>query len=385
MKSGDSETSFFDGVDTSLLGIASLAHGDAGFLRQGLTTINRDVEQATAAYDPAAPAKIAPALHDGYLATEKLIGEVKSSSLSEDDKANIDWELEHKLGQFNTALADALGLQIDALTTPGKSVNQATIFSSGVEDTRAAATPGSDVFIRLHLLNVYASQPKGAPRLVKTWVVSPVNAASNIEQLAEPKTDAVTSDALFRVAIAADAHGTRPYFSRPSTEQAYYDIDDARWLNDSFEPYPLEGWAEFDYDGVPIQIGQVVQTVHRAEGIGSVENPLVIAPGISVGIHPSAGAVPLGRSEFSLSVTVHSNLTGTAEGTVSLTLPSGWKSDPVQAAFHLKSGEDKEVSFRVQPDNLEAKSYEIKAVATSGGHDYTDGYQTVGYPELLRL
>ncbi len=384
VKSGESETSFFDGVDTSLIGIASLAHGDTGFLKSGLQTISDDVEQAMAAYDPAAPEKVASSLHDGYLATEKLISEVKSSALSDDDKANIESELERKLEQFNTALADALGLQIDALVTPGKSVTQATIFSSGVEDTRAATTPGSDVYVRLHLLNAAAAQPKSAPKLKKTWVASRVDAASGVEQLAAPKADAVTGDALFRVSIAANASGTRPYFSRPSTAQAYYDIDEQAerrgWQNDSFAPYPLEGWAEFDYDGVPILIGQVVQTVHRSAGMGSVEDPLVIAPGISVGIHPSAGAAPLGESEFPLSVTVHSNVVGVADGTVRLDLPSGWKSKPTQVAFHLNTGEDREVSFSVRPDKLEQKSYEIKAVATSGGREYTDGYRTVGYP-----
>ncbi len=385
VKSGESETSFFDGVDTSLPGIAGLAHGDTGFLKSGLQTVNNAVEKAMAAFDPAAPARIAPALHDGYLATKKLIGDVKSSSLSEDDKANVDWELERKLGQFDKALAEALGLQIDALTTPGKSVTQTSIFSPGVEDTRVAATPGSDVYVRLHLLNASALQ-KAAPKLAKSWVSSPVNSASSVEQLAAPKADALTGDALFRVSIAPNASGTRPYFDRPSSAQAYYDIDaqaeSGGWLNDSFAPYPLEGWAEFDYDGVPIRIGQVVQTVHRSAGIGSVEDPLVIAPGISVGIHPSAGAVPLGESEFSLAVTIHSNVVGVADGSVRLDLPEGWKSDPGQETFHLNTGEDQDVSFSVRPDKLEQKSYDIKAIATNGGRDYSDGYQTVGYPGL---
>jgi LmbE family N-acetylglucosaminyl deacetylase len=385
VKSGESETSFFDGVDTSLSGIASLAHGDTGFLKNGLRTISDDVEQAMAAYDPAAPEKVASSLHDGYLATVKLIREVRSSSLSDDDKANVNSELGRKLEQFNATLAGALGLQINALTTPGKSVTQANIFSSGVEETRAAATPGSDVYVRLHLLNA-ATQQKPAPKLIKTWVASPVDAASGIEPLAAPKADAVTGDALFRVSIATNASGTRPYFSRPSAAQAYYDIDEQAerrsWLNDSFAPYPLEGWAKFDYDGVPIRIGQVVQTVHRSAGIGSVEDPLVIAPGISVGIHPSAGAVRLGESEFSLAVTVHSNVVGVADGSVRLDLPAGWKCEPAQVAFHLNNGEDSEVSFQVHPDKLEQKSYEIKAVATSSGHEYSDGYRTVGYPGL---
>ena len=35
VKSGESESSFFDGVDTSLIGIASLAHGVPDFSRAG--------------------------------------------------------------------------------------------------------------------------------------------------------------------------------------------------------------------------------------------------------------------------------------------------------------------------------------------------------------
>ena len=184
------------------------------------------------------------------------------------------------------------------------------------------------------------------------------------------------------MSISANAGVTRPYFSRPNTAQAYYDIDQKQWLNDSFAPYPLEGWAEFDYQGVPIRIGQFVQTVQRIAGMGSIENPLVIAPGISISIHPAAGAVPLDASEFPLSASVRSNLAGPAEATVHLDLPSGWRSEPAHAVVRLNTGEDREISFIVHPDKLEQRSYEIKAIATSGGHDYSDGYRTVGYPGL---
>jgi LmbE family N-acetylglucosaminyl deacetylase len=380
VKSGDREDSYFDGIDTSLMGIASLAHGNVSFLKAGLQTINQDVEKAIATSNSSEPEKAAPALHDGYLATKALIEQVKSSNLSEDDKANVDAELELKLQQFNTALADALGLKIDALVTASNTVKQAGPFSPGVDDSKPAVTPGSELFVRLHTYN--PSQVKPAPKLVETWVVTPVDATSNIENVSKPKEDAVTGDAIFHVSIAKNAEGTRPYFSRPNTEQAYYNIDDPRWLNDSFAPYPLEGWARFDYDGVPIGIGQVVQTVHRVEGIGSVEDPLVIAPAISVGIHPGAGAVPLDRTEFTLSAKVHSNLEGTADGTVSLNLPAGWTSTPAESAIHLKSGEDADVSFSVHPDKLQSQSYEIKAVAKVGGQQYSDGYRTVGYPGL---
>jgi NPCBM-associated, NEW3 domain of alpha-galactosidase len=75
-------------------------------------------------------------------------------------------------------------------------------------------------------------------------------------------------------------------------------------------------------------------------------------------------------------------LAGAADGNIHLELPSGWRSTPAQMAFHLSPGEDREVSFTVHPDKLEEKSYEIKAIASSGGREYSDGYRTVGYPGL---
>ena len=88
------------------------------------------------------------------------------------------------------------------------------------------------------------------------------------------------------------------------------------------------------------------------------------------------------RSEFELSTKLHSNLEGTADGTVALALPAGWTSTPAEASLHLKSGEDADVSFLIHPDKLEPQSYEIKAVAKVAGQQYSDGYRTVGYPGL---
>jgi LmbE family N-acetylglucosaminyl deacetylase len=382
VKSGEKESTFFDGVDTSLVGIASLAHGDTVFLREGLREINRHVELAMKNFEPTAPDKIAPELRNGYLATRRLILAIHASSLPADEKANIVEELEHKQQQFTTALAASLGLKIEALVTSEASTKEPPKLSDTVAETPLAATPGKDVYVRLHIANAASAKLPIAPKLAKTSVISRVGAASSIEQLGDNKPNDTAGDALFRVSIARDAVGTRPYFSRPSPEQAYYNIDDPRWLNQSFAPYPLEGWATFDYDGVPITIGQVVQTVHRVEGLGSIENPLVIAPALSVSIHPSAGAVPLTETAFTLTAEVHSNLDGLEDGSLHLDLPAGWKSIPATSTFRLKSGEDQQVSFRVQPDKLREQNYEIKAVANSAGTDYSEGYRTVGYAGL---
>ena len=75
-----------------------------------------------------------------------------------------------------------------------------------------------------------------------------------------------------------DAAPTAPYFTRPTTEQPYYDISNEAWRERSFAPYPLSAWAEFTFDGVPIRLGMVVQTLAHVTGVGGVYQPLVVTP-----------------------------------------------------------------------------------------------------------
>src|SRR5690242_1281209 len=62
----DKEQTFFDGIDISLMGIATLARGgDAAFLTTGLRDINARVEEAIAKYSSPHPESSAPALAAG--------------------------------------------------------------------------------------------------------------------------------------------------------------------------------------------------------------------------------------------------------------------------------------------------------------------------------
>ncbi len=375
----DQESSFFDGIDVSLAGIASLAHGDTQFLKDGLREIDRHVTKALYAYIPSDPSKIVPDLHDGYLQTQQLIDAVNASSLSADDKANVNHELRIKLAQFNTALAESLGLQVNALVTPQSERNS---FSGGsAEMTFLHATPGMDFNVRLHITSAGPWTPGGKLRLAKTWLVTPEGENWPVERVGGASASSASeSDVLFKLEVPSRAASTRPYFSRPSIEQPYYNIDDKRWLNRSFAPYPVEGWAEFNYDCVPIRIGQVVQTVHWVHGPGAVYQPLVVLPQISVNIGAGAGVVPLDSKSFPLTVSLDNNQTSAADGELHLQLPDGWTAEPATAKFHLSANDPDTVTFTVRPSSLTDESYTIKAVARSGNFEFSEGVQQVGYP-----
>lgn len=370
------ERTFFDGVDISLTGIADLApHQDTTALRAGLTQINALVEQAMREFRADAPEKIAPLLAQGLAETNDLIAQVKAGGLSDEAKYDIGHELEVKQVQFNNAIAQALGLEFTArVAGAGRGGRGGPAVSFQV------AIPGQQFQVQTHLANPSAeavtldSVALANPPGYAAWSFSGGDAAP--ETLASGQA----AQSRFDVTVPAGAPYTRPYYSRPNTEQPYYDIDDARYLTLPTVPDPLAAWAHLHYRGVPLQIGQVVQTVQRPDNSGIVEYPLAVAPAISVAIAPSAGIIPLPASALTLTVTIHSNVKGPAAGTVRLRLPQGWTATPSTADFSMQhDGEDQPVTFAIQPAAVTTSAYTIAAIASYNGREYEEGYHTAGY------
>jgi hypothetical protein len=188
-------------------------------------------------------------------------------------------------------------------------------------------------------------------------------------------------DVRFLVRAAQNARYTRPYFTRPDIEQPYYDLPGDNYVDVPASQYPLSAKARFVFNGVPIETSRAVQSVRRVTGPGTVLEPLILGPALSVAIAPRAGIIPLGTKSFDVTVTVHSNVKGLAKGTVRLDLPQGWNA-PQQEFSTAKDDEDQTLTFRVTPERLEEKSYTLTAVATYGGQEYKEGYRAVGYPGL---
>ena len=409
VQSSDDEQTFFDGIDVSLMGIADLAKdGDAAFLRPALAAINAQVEQAMSQFSADHPEKIAPTLAEGLKATTALIDQVSASNLSDQSKYDVLHELRVKQAQFNDALALALGFALDATIAPppagsGGGPSGMGGGSEGGGYGPAAsfqfAIPGQNFYVRVHA----ADQGPESIELKRVWLESAQdevrNEAQDNQPSAAPSDDwklevdgktqggtlagASAVDQRFSATVPADAAPTAPYFTRPNIEQPYYDLADARYRNLSFAPYPLSAWAEFTYDGATVRIAQLVDTVSRQTGLGVVKDPLMVAPAISVAISPSAGIVPLGQKQFTLTATIKSEVKGAAQGTVKLELPEGWVATPLSAPFATTlEGETQSVEFRIEPAGLAEKNYQITAVATYDGTDYKTGFVTTGYPGL---
>ena len=380
------EKTFFDGIDTTLAGIASYApKNQQAAWREKLNALNTTVESAIHEFNATSPEAIAPVLAKGLSQVNTLLDELAKSKLPAEDCYNMTHELKLKQQQFNQALQESLGLTMMANTIEGSGA-PARVGPFGDMSTQLPTSqtvvPGNKVGVAVHVANqgtepVALSEVKVISEAGDGFTMTPRSSAS--PQLAPGGT----TDEILDVAVPRTAELTKPYFSRPSLEQSYYDINDPRYLNLPTRPYPLQATATVNYRDVAITLSGVVQTVDRVNGQGPVLEPLLIAPAISLSVSPYAGVVALNNASIELHVQLHSSVKGPAKGTVRLDLPAGWKSIPEVADFATRrEGEDQNLSFRVQPQNVQTKPYIITAVAEFNGEKFTQGFQTVGYPGL---
>ncbi|MGC2659120.1 MAG: PIG-L family deacetylase [Bryobacteraceae bacterium] len=376
----DKEKSFFDGIDVSLAGIADLAKGNTAFLKEGLAGLTKITDDAANDYRPSKPSGIAPLLAEGLKTTRDLRDSVQSSSLTEPGKSDVLFELGLKEKQFQKALSTALGLQFDAVVAPEKAPTGPFAAFRGPSVTFTTAIPDQSFGVDTRLYN---ESPESL-NINSVDVAATDGRNWKILRQGEKKPDwgpGVEESVKFAVTVPSDAALTRPYFSRPDEEQAYYNLNDERYRNLSLAPYPLRATLHVSYRGTPLEMEQVVHSVEHIEGIGIVEDPLIVGPALSVSVSPAAGAVPLTLHEFAFTCTLHTNVKGPASGVLRLRLPQGWQSNPPQAPFSFsRDGENQTITFKVMPNNMKAQRYEIKAVADYSGKTFEEGYRLVGYP-----
>lgn len=366
----ESEKGFFDGVDVSLVGIADLAPNEKTFLRSQLRQIAEVVAEAKSQYSPNAPEKIAPLLKNGLAETRALIARVEAAkNLTARERYDVLHELRVKEVQFNDALVEALGLEVEARVAPG-----------------SAVVPGSTVDVDVKIINSGKSTVHVIAHDDRSLTGNSWTDGSSVVPGDGVLKAGSTLGCRFAVSEKADGTAaTRPYFTRKDMEQPFYDIQAAPMR---LAPLPLPAetvWVTAKYDGIDVRFGQVAMAARSATDTDAVSQPLTFEPELSVAMWPSAGIVPLGEHSFPLTVSVRSAEPKGTRGTLRLEMPPGWRSQPASANFLTqRPGEEHAVRFTVIPGTLGEKPYTLTAEATSSitHRGYTEGYRAVGYTGL---
>jgi LmbE family N-acetylglucosaminyl deacetylase len=379
-------------INTSIAGIALLAGTpppqDLSITLHAIADSVRELTSKCPCQDhPAFAKELAPI----YRQTLDLRSKVAASTLDPQAKASLLFELDVRINEFQSALKNLLGLDLVAFATRATKVEDGGFRGGGPDETPRSVTPGEEFNVRIHTAH---ASPEA--HLEKTWLESQTGSPWQQGDAVSTHATDLADDAVFKLHVPDEAQPTQPYFTRPNTEQAYYDLTQPQYRERSFVPWPLAAWAEFSFDGLPIRIGQVVQTMHRVLGPGGIYEPLVVTPAIGVSVDPQARILPLDGSSLPVKVTVHAQ--SAAAGTVELKLPDGWTARPASAPFHLsEAGDTDPILFSVTPAATSASPtqttpYVIKAVARTGDSTgpcnlssatcYSSGWQSIGYAGL---
>jgi LmbE family N-acetylglucosaminyl deacetylase len=377
------ENDFFDGIDTSLPGLAARLGADeakAPWLHPQLEAIAKLVDEATAAVEK--NAQSAKPLLQGRNLSRSLIKRIEGSQLTAMEKADLLVELRTKQEQFQQAANLALGLDLSVGPGTPDGRPMAETFATSDGDVLAAAITAGKSFLLMAKLHNSSSLPVDLKQftldLPQGWR-SELFMDSVPRQLAPGDGCALT----FRVSPPSDAQPTRPYFRRSDPEtDAIYHVDEPRYQTLALPPPPVYAHVVYSVNGEEGEIRSVARTpMHDTRG-DAWSMPLAVIPPFSVEISPTTQIIAASADPSAELGVVLRSTQDRASGTVRPEIPAGWTIEPRLENIELTKPCEHASEFKVMPDGAKEARYSVHALLNSGGRDYSEGYSLVARPDI---
>lgn len=360
----DKETSVFDGLDTSIKGIAKLANDSYTPLFPKLEALQETAESALKNYDVYNPSKLIPILAKGY----KQAIEAEGSTRNPDSKRM----LRQKAEEFAKALQMASSVVVDALSDT-ETIVAGDSTNVGV---RVFAPDNSDVKIK----KVSLKMPGG-------WSAKSIDEPVIAESGFRPRRETAFSATFFNVTSAKDAKPTVPYWlENPRNKNFTFDWSERGSKNLPFQNQLITAEVLMEIGGQEISTTKEVEYRFADDIRGEIRRNLNVVPAVTVGLESNLLIAPTANkpSKHRLVMTVSNNTPKEIKGTAKFDLPTGWTLSPNSGDFALKSKGDKTaLSFELTiPANTKPDSYKLTAVATVDGKNYDWQMQTIAYQHI---
>ena len=376
------EKSFFDGLDTTLPGMASEAGSSLPKLRADLTAIAKQIGEAASDAKAGDPSKAAGPLMMAVPAFSRISAEVEAGGLNAAAKRELLTRIADKRQQAETALNLALGVSLaanvsaDRATRIPKETAALTAVSPG-QEFLIAVTFHNGSKLSLSIDHIGLEVPEG-------W--------NTISGKTRPETVKPGEDlhADFRLRVPKVTPYTRPYWHRedPNTDSINH-VDNEKYATLPFPPPALRARVEYSAAGAAgtrsrSEISAAVVTPFLDDSGKVRAQPLAIVPSFSVMLEPATQVISTHNgTTTTVTVGITSNLSRAARGELRLELPQGWHSEPAQVPVEFAHrGEKRDVQFKVSPAELQHGRATLRAVLASDGEKYSEGYTLVSREDL---
>ncbi len=361
VESSGKENDIFDGIDTSIKGIAKLTGNFENELSGRLSDLQETAETALKEYDAFAPQKIIPMLAKGV----RQAREAKDATANPYAKAL----LVEKEQEFSKALQTAAGVVVDAL--------------SETETIVAGDSTGISVKIfgtAAQIKNVSLNAPSG-------WKVETAIEPKPTGNSFFSRPEVASNAAYFKLTVAAGTEPTQPYWLEKPRRNSTFD-----WTGrDAAKSAPFQNPLVFanvtvEIGGVEMIVSQPVQYRYADQIRGELRRNLNVVPLVNIALDTNLLIVPVSNKtqKQRLVVSVTDNAPRPTKGSAKLDLPAGWSSSPAAADFDLqKKGEKTAIVFDVTiPANAKVDKYDLTAVAVVNNQTYDRSMQEIAYPHI---
>ena len=367
------ERSVFDGIDTSIPGLAALAGLPAGALQAELGAIDRHVRAALDTFDPRRPEQLLPDLAAGLRAVRAARAALPQTGGSGDAHAEADFLLEIKERQFTETLRRAAGLTIDPIAdaetvAPGESVGASLRF-----------------FLRDPSLVRVTDAALEAPR---GWDVRPATEAETEPGNPMARFFRETPDRAERVVLGvpADAAPTQPYWLEVPRTGDRYAWNDPAIRSVPFAPPLVSARVRAEIAGEDLTLRQPVTHRYIDRVRGELRRNLEVVPRVSLGFDSTLEIVStasLGGARR-VAVRVSSGSRSPINGTVRLRAPDGWAVTPAEAPISLaRKGDRASAAFSLTPPRgTPTGEYRLRAEAVVDGVRYDLSQRVISYEHI---
>jgi LmbE family N-acetylglucosaminyl deacetylase len=355
--------SFFDGLDTTLTGIADLSGNEEGkvpFLRAGLEKLNIETANILNSYNPKHPELIVENLDWVLNQLKGLHKQVWDSRLSEQAKSYVMDALQRKIGETEQAMVKTSGLILEVFTNK-------EVFTAG-DEIKAA-------------FNVYAVG-KLPVTVVKVALKADQGDVVEKEIGSVIRDNAVAKDEL-TLKLDERTPVSRIFWSTNGKVVNLEDPDPAMILQ-PFRDYPVVGYAQVQIGSSIITIKQPVQNRIRNVVLGEERtNAAVLAP-FSVAITPKSTIVKASAVEQTVDMQISITANKKADVQVGVEVPAGLKVVLETDSLSFKQAQTSQIvnAKLTIPANFEQGKYSISAYIIAEGKKYTDGYAAIQYPHV---
>ena len=328
-------TDMFEGIDTSIAGLARFAGGAAAPapLVTGLRQITDGVQSAQRALDTGSGLSgTAPGLAAALTALRALRSELKTIAVDETARFEIDFRLAQKERAVQEALVVSHGLRLEALSDDG------LVTSGQAIKATALGTNNSTNEVRVEGVS---------------WSGFGGTAPSCRRTLSAGESFSCSADG-----SVADLPPTGPYWhQRP--DAARYDFEPGVPFGVPFAPSPFRAVFALTIAGVPVNVARTIEYRYDNVIAGEKRMDVHVVPAFAVGTAPAIAVIPAtdaagtqngGKPGREVEVEVINQRRGAARGEVSLDVPAGWTAAPdrVPVSFS-REDESATVKFVVTP------------------------------------